>query len=771
MQMTKLKEHLPYIIAIVLLALVFFHRPFNLNELPADDRITFYFPRGELIKQSIARYNDFIPLWNPYIMSGTPFFAYPSTLGTDNLLGILVLVMPTVAALRLSYLLSIMLAGIFMYILMTNIKVDKRFAFIAALVFMFNGYALMMFRDGWLTSLNAYALMPLVLLFTIKAFKSKSWLIYSIITGIIFAIQLRGGPDLKVVLFTVLMFFLYFLFSLIGKNLLNGFVKAAIVSFIVFIVFFGLSAQKILPVKEYTDISSRGRTPWEQASSRKLAAEKMFNELIEPIYEGMPEIQRTGRARHVGIVSFLLIGFALYKKRKNKFVLFLLTAALLAILIATGSFVFYLLWKYLPGFGGFRYANRALILYVFSGSILAGIGANAIFSELDKRNFSKRKKNIAYFSIITAILLNLAVFGPSPIAADQANVNEAIKNNHVLQNLSKTDGIFRIETYETIGIDWGTEAYNIPLGLEHIYGYETAWYQPYINGYLNVALRNNNHAKFWGILNVEYLTARNEINLPGFKFIDKFEECNACWPETEDFKKAYGPYLYENELFLPRAYFSGNAVLVFGEDYDQITNFMIEIIGQDFFDPKHSAIIRGKDLKDLKRFDLVILGKSEIAQSDISSLKMYVEEGGILSPNIFEGEVNSDIGHIEKVFDSFKAEIKPIDDNSIITHSFERKEIKLNGSYKDGFLVLSEKYSLFPGWRATADGNEIEILNANSMNSAVYLDKAYNSIIFEYKPSSYRVGSIITIITILGLVVYFLFHILKKNRKTANVSE
>ena len=42
-------------------------------------------------------------------------------------------------------------------------------------------------------------------------------------------------------------------------------------------------------------------------------------------------------------------------------------------------------------------------------------------------------------------------------------------------------------------------------------------------------------------------------------------------------------------------------------------------------------------------------------------------------------------------------------------HNFDKREIKLNGEYEKGFLVYSEKFSVFPGWRATADGNNIEL--------------------------------------------------------------
>ena len=95
-------------------------------------------------------------------------------------------------------------------------------------------------------------------------------------------------------------------------------------------------------------------------------------------------------------------------------------------------------------------------------------------------------------------------------------------------------------------------------------------------------------------------------------------------------------------------------------------------------------------------------------------------------------------------------------------HNFDKREIKLNGHHGKKFLVYSEKFSVFPGWTAKADGRNIEIYNADSMISAVYLDDSYNNIIFEYMPSSYRNGSIITLTTILLIAGYFVYRIVYK---------
>ena len=83
-------------------------------------------------------------------------------------------------------------------------------------------------------------------------------------------------------------------------------------------------------------------------------------------------------------------------------------------------------------------------------------------------------------------------------------------------------------------------------------------------------------------------------------------------------------------------------------------------------------------------------------------------------------------------------------------------------------MVLSEKFSVFPGWTAKEDDAKKEILNADGMISSVYMDKPVNNIIFEYKPKSYIFGRNITIATIVLLMIYF-GCILFKKRDVNNV--
>tara|TARA_Y100000310_G_scaffold36378_1_gene34269 strand:+ start:67 stop:2460 length:2394 start_codon:yes stop_codon:yes gene_type:complete len=774
----KLDSHLIYILALLLLTFVFFIGFYN-HKVPAHDIATAYYPFTEVLKISLFDYHDIWPLWIPYGFSGTPFLMKPE-FGFDSIQGIMILLIPdTLIALKMSYVLAFFLSGLSMYILMNYLKVQRKFAFIASLVYILNGHvSSRLLPWGWLTTLGGYALMPLVFMFVMKSLREKNWIKNSVITGIIYAILFRFNPDMKIGIWLGLVLFFYFLFHVFSKFSKRKLFRSCMVYLLIVIIFFGLSAQRIIPNIDYLEVSSRGQTPWNRASSRQLKTPDMFNRLIEPIYKGMPKIQRAeGNGDHIGIIAFLLICFALFKKYKNKLVLFFSFTALLSIIIANNTFSFYyFLWKYIPFFDSLRYLDRSLFLFCFSASILAGIGAQEFVKH------TKKHKKLIYLALVSLILLNLWTFNYSHFTEgstkEWVDARQALENNHILQYLSKQPGIFRIQTWETRGIDWATDFYNIPLKLEHIYRYDSTWYVPYMNIYLGLA--NSHPSKLWGILNVKYITstkemdditATEEIDVSGFKLIKKFENCSVCFPKVEPLKKAWGPYLYENEESLPRAFIASNSILVVGE-WKSATEAIYGLILDGNLSSSSTVIIRGKrrindySLQELKRYTVVILERGSVDQNSRFTLEDYVNSGGILIPDITKNKNTISEEEVARLWNSLNNNtLIQIPDEDIIMHNFDKREIKLNKKY-EGFLVISEKFSVFPGWTALADGNTKQILNTNAMISSVYLEGNENNIIFEYKPISYTIGLYITLITLILIIGYFSYKKIKAKNDT-----
>lgn len=761
------KKHIIAIIFLIIVTSIIYHNWLNINQHHSGDAVLFYFPKVQLLKESISEYNK-VPLWNPYVFAGTTEIGKPNALRFNVVLFPLLFIVPTaLQALKLTYFLGIILAAITMYILVYYLTKNRLAGVISALIYIANGNILKTYQWGWLTFATPYALIPLTVLFAFLAFRSKDWLKYSIILGIIFTLQIFTG-DGMIFLYSFMIFSIFLATRLISKKIKNKLTKVILIGIIAVLITLGIAVVKLLPNMEYMEQSSRGHLSWEQASGRQLYVKDLFTRLVQT--------KPRANTDKIGIVAFFLILFALSKKWNNRNVIFFSAVILLSLLMATGSFVMYLLWKYVPPFDSARYIDRALVMFVFAGAALAGLGFNIFYKWLDRFNLNKKIK-FGIFSLATIlIIVELSVLGAATIRKggyQMRDINEMIEQNEIMQYLSKQEGIFRIHTFETRGIDWGTEFTTVPLQLENLYGYESAWDPQYLNEFLSVA--NQQPARFWGIMNVKYLTARNELNLNGFKFVKKFNNCTICFPEINELQKVYGPHLYENEQFLPRAFIVNNSVLVVGEKQSS-KQTMYALMLNENFNPKNIVIVLGDkekindySLNFLINFDAIILSKNSVDQNSNFILQSYVNKGGKILPNILENKNSVSEEELKNMFDSFKGTLTPIDDRNIITHNFDKKEIKLDEK-KAGFLVLSEKYPLFNGWNVKIDNKNGKLLRANGVVTAVYL-KNNDQVLFEYQPRSYRNGLILSIITIIASISYFIYHFVKKTKLPDKLSQ
>jgi hypothetical protein len=70
---------------------------------------------------------------------------------------------------------------------------------------------------------------------------------------------------------------------------------------------------------------------------------------------------------------------------------------------------------------------------------------------------------------------------------------------------------------------------------------------------------------------------------------------------------------------------------------------------------------------------------------------------------------------------------------------------------ENGFLILSDTY--FPGWKAVVDGKEEKIFRADYNFRAVPLTAGAHKVEFVYHPLSFRLGAVITFLTIVGCIV------------------
>jgi len=266
---------------------------------------------------------------------------------------------------------------------------------------------------------------------------------------------------------------------------------------------------------------------------------------------------------------------------------------------------------------------------------------------------------------------------------------------------------------------------------------------------------------------MKYLTSMNPLNISGFKFVEKFDDCGVDSKGIQlcQSKKSRGPYLYENELFLPRAFFVDHGILVVGNRNQAIQN-MYGLMLDSNFDPSNTVIIAGNekinsyDSEFLKKFDMIMLLPGSIDSNSIYLLESYVKSGGTLFPDVTKSKQSFTMEEIQSSLKKFSGSYDNVASLDIREKTYD--EIYIDSKGKKGFLVLSEKFSIFPGWNAKDEQeNDIEILKANGIISAVYLDSP-GLIKFSFMSKSFKAGLAISLLTLLTLIIYGIYIAKKK---------
>ena len=89
----------------------------------------------------------------------------------------------------------------------------------------------------------------------------------------------------------------------------------------------------------------------------------------------------------------------------------------------------------------------------------------------------------------------------------------------------------------------------------------------------------------------------------------------------------------------------------------------------------------------------------------------------------------------------------------VVIKRYSADEVRIDADLEaPGLLVLNDSY--FPGWQATVNGSPQSIIPVNQQVRGLVLEKGPSSMVFSYKPFSYRIGAIISTITFLLLVAY-----------------
>jgi hypothetical protein len=801
-KMTELPEKFkfikPPVLILFLLILIFFPTIFWGKTLFYRDISIYGYPTVTYVVNSLK--SGEFPLWNTMLFSGVPQMAtVQPPLFYPNI--ILFILFPFHIALSLALVIHYFLAGLGVYLIGKYWKLNNLAALFGGIVFALNGY---MFELNSLESIIFVATWLPYLFLYIEKFLDKPSLKYLMLIVLFNSLQLATGR-LDYFYFSQMFLWPWIIFKFFSKEKdVSNRVFTKNIIFIIFSVIISLLllSVQILPFLEYIKTTFRGSalsftgvTFWSLHPLQlfQLVFNNFFGDLVNNngIYVLLTDKKNLNFLiynLYIGTPSLYLIAYALFKKDKRSIFLGLL--ALFFTLVSLGKYTpfFSLLYNYLPGFNVSRYPVKLFLFTIFPLSLLA-------MSGLDKLSNSNDLKKVTVFVIAGCSLLTFSVLLVYIYTDNLINYfNLSLKEF----GLSVTN------------LNFMTKSLIFSLLISFIFLFLIVYFQkknlekPAFMFFLSLLVGyefiNNNISNLW-IADSKLLYEKPQIAIDLDKLMDK--DLYYLVQDTE----AINPILNENkpkifrELEENLASMAYNISLVHGfknafgyspspptNIFRLVTYINDEIPGIKVSDERKVAIMK---MMGVRFYIWHVLNINTVPPNPkyFTRLKQYPETGLQLwelkdyqsrftfKTNISEEKTETDILKIflginkpdlditDKVFTTSGA----LSQNSSLKgtsgpNAYARASVKLISETANslkidldapepGYLVLANNYD--KGWNAYDNGSKVEIFKANYYQQAIFVEKGKHSLEMIYKPFSFVIGRIISLLTLFFLTVFF----------------
>jgi len=661
-----------------------------------------------------------LAFWNPFTNAGAPQFEAPeaSALSLATFLGGFV---PVEAAVKWGAVAHVVVGMLGVFAMARRLHIAAMFAAVGAFAFGIGTYLLDHFRAGHLSYVEPMCLAPWAMFFLWAAVSSRSlWWRYAVGVGVVTGLQvLEGGSS--VVLYTVFVFFLL-IFTSIGLGFLPRILNIGRVGLVSAVCFVMTAAPKMLPMLAYLELTGRGGGLSLEQSSVGIS------EVAHPL----PSVMAVA-VMCVGLGWFLVKG-------PSRAGLWLALSVLLGIGAATMSPIYEFLWLYIPGFRYQRIPERALVMVALSGPLLLASGMEGIWQLLRARAWG-----VGLFAILFIAFVNEAwsIAPDTPPMADPRVEREA---NHAMRWLADHASGSRVHIWESPDRHWGADNITVPLGLEAITSYTPSEHRDYLPGDFDQAGHRTflgesylHPARLWGLLNVRYVLSTAIRSVPGLGLELEVERCplEVCQPG-----KSSGPYIYENEYWLPRGWVASRAIGFVGPErpvfeavldvlrmpqFDPVTTVLLHLTPNDIVPPVDGLFAVGDEVRNV-----VSWGSPEAKQL---LLRLLEQEPLDLQPATFSRHDNN---HLEF------------------------------GATANGWLVASEKLALYPGWSGNVGGVPVDIVRANGVLGAIRVGDG-DVVRFSYEPRYFRIGVGLLVVMVLSVTaVEFYYRFSRGDRRLAS---
>lgn len=746
------------------------------------DAVNLIYPFDVFAGQSIK--NRDLPLWNPYIFSGTPFMANIHSLVFYPLLMLLRFLFSPALATQLCIMVHLFLMGLCMYLLMRRFRLAEFPSLISGLIWMFNGHIIV-----WLTAkpiIIGGALFPMLFLSFKKSLDGGNYF-YSLLSGIILGLILLSG--FYTAYYILIFLFLYFVFIVFTER--KRISKYLLLFLITVAIGISLAMAQLLPTVEFFLNTSRGpRLLAGLFSSSALTKYLLLPTFFIPKLFGDPTYPNTFLFAgnlfnefqgYMGVLPLILAIFAAVYIR-NKYVSFFAGTAILALLLSFKTPIYLLFYYILPWFNRIE-TGRILFMYAFSISVLAGFGINYILSEQKifrhMLRFCKLLAILFVLSITCFGILNIFSFTQKgrviqlisshfktkiPPHLIYANISN---NIHILNPTMLTfilvfglsilvfylfakriliKGIFKIAVFGLIVFDLFSFGINYNTNTSPALLYPKMQCLELLQNDKTLFRVMSLNDKGWESLVMPFST-----KMP--YFLQDIGGYDVLYP------KYYAEFMQlvrDNNAVAKPAPFNYHYIL--------LSNYNSKLI--DLLNVKYIITAPDKLIED-KRFQLVYTGSIRIYKNNSCLPRAFLVPCAITlkSKNeVFEMLSDSKFDPTRKAILEDKAPVTKCTDNKdslVQIISYRPNQVDIITKMQDeGFLVLTDSY--YPGWQVYVDGKKDKIYRAYYALRAVYLPEGKHKVQFVYRPRSFLIGRNISIAAIIFIIGIFILAWLRK---------
>lgn len=692
-----------------------------------------------------------IPLWSENFNSGHPFLAdiqsavfYPVALA-NMLVNLALFNSFSLFALELEALLHFYLAGAFTYLFArrvlrrSNETSFRTGAFVSAIVFTFGGY-LTSYPSLQLAILETAAWLPLALFFvdraaeeTLRRVNCTRWNVSKnlVAAGLVLGVAaLAGHPQTFLFVFaTTVIYFVFRVWQTISEfgirkskiwlRALGAIAGLALVAF-------GIAAVQIVPAIEYQQLSTR-----EALSFAEAAKGFPTLEILQFILPGYTNAFAS--PLYVGILPLWLALFALLRKRNET--MFWGLVALGALILAFGFYVFayVIFYVFVPGASLFRQQERLAFVVSFAMAMLAGYGIADLLGPFD----AKRARKLFLLLPAGAVILLFLLLTFFVAGAQHPQPRFAF--------LGDRAGLLLLQFLLA----------SLLVGL-----------------YLKNVLKARGFAVLAVVLVLFDLWSVNEPANKGrvedrfadIPFAEQLRSDSSLFRVTSEEQLLPGHYgivtgLQEIGGISPLRLARYDALLQLPPDvYPALLNVKYAVTREAAkFDAP--VIARDGDVQ-LAQFDAPLprawlVGDARVESNDAQTAVLLsngfdLKRSALVStPPPFAPDPNAANGTV-----------------NVSAYAPEHMTLDVNAP-ADGLVVVSENF--YPGWRAEVDGQATDILRADLALRALPVRAGQHRIEMWYDPILFKMGAVISIVTLVTCVVFLVWRrstLKRKNVRT-----